>query len=221
MSEFYVPGSFESREEATFPSLHVAGLDYPDYLGAIDGDVFPNEPSLATEAPGEREREHLPQFGPAFVPYVVKRFNELEHLAAKALEKWSHEPVTVPFIAAMQSTSAGGIDQTTVPNAIIWETPPGFTLALHRIYIANGGNNFGTPFTGAGGYWELRVNNGTVDGGSLVSGSGSFPVVKTWGTRDAPHIRDGEVLSLFMASGPTSQTITVRGQGTLKRSVEG
>lgn len=165
--------------------------------------------------------QNLPQWGPPFVKFVDQRLSKLERAVIAAMEVWKYQSVTVVFPSSMQTDSSGNIGQAQTPNANIYTPPPGFTLALHRIIIRNTANNFGTPFTNAGSWWELRVNGEPIDGASMVSGVGSLPVVKTWGTRDAPRIRDGQVLSLFMSAGPASAAIFVLGQGTLDRTIEG
>lgn len=66
------------------------------------------------------------------------------------------------------------------------------------------------------GYYEIRVNNEAIEGGPAV-----LPYVFKWGTRDAPRIRDGEVLSLFMSGGPVSKRLTIKGQGSYDRTIEG
>jgi hypothetical protein len=55
----------------------------------------------------------------------------------------------------------------------------------------------------------------------MVAGVGSLPFEKTWGTRDAPRIRDGEVATFFLALGPVSKRITIKGQGSVDRTIEG
>lgn len=163
----------------------------------------------------------LPQFGPPFVRAVMERFDAMEAIADKLISRWAYEPQTVIFVASMQTTGTGGLSLATVANSSLYEPPPGFTFALHRLFIKPAGYTFGTPYTNAGSYWELRVNDEAVDGNSMISGQGQLPTVLTYGTRDAPRVRDGEVLSLFMSGGPASAEITVKGQGTFDRTVEG
>jgi hypothetical protein len=189
---------------------------------------FPNDPSLSVDGPPQwaREDKALPKFGPAFVPFIDGRITDLERTVQRLLEKWQFEPVTVVMPFSLQTTATGGIDVTTVPNSVLYEPPAGFTLAVHRFSMRVGGpfnvgSNFGNPFTGAGGYWEVRANGDMIDGGSLVANVGSLPVVRTWGTRDAPRIRDGELFTLFMAGGPTNVQIVGRVQGTYDRTTEG
>ena len=209
---FLLPGLFDAVQEADAATLHEAGLD-DRYIRHDPTDDYGTQ---------------LPQFGPAFVPFVHQRISELEEKIDKALGKWSYEPVTVVLFGSMNADSNGNIARNLQSNAILYEPPPGFTLALHRLTISCTGNNFGTPFNVAAGYWELRVNDEMLDGGSLVAPAagvtgGSFPVARTWGTRDALRVRDGEVLSLFVSGTNTfaGKSVTVRGQGTLDRTPEG
>lgn len=200
-------------------ALHIAGFD-SEAIRSDPVDVFGNDPDIGPDPPYAPNLEHLPQFGPPFVQYVHRRFDKLEKVAEKLLQRWAYEPTTVGFIAAIATTGSGGIDLKTNGNAMIYETPPGFTLALHRLSIAAVGFNFGTPYTNAGAYLEIRVDDQMVDGNSLVSGQGSLPTIGSWGTRDAIRIRDGSQLSLFMSGGPANTTVTVLGQGTLERQAE-
>lgn len=203
---FLLPGVFDPLTGSDEASLHEAGLD------AVQ----------VRHDPTDDFGIQLPQFGPAFVPFVHQRISELEAKIDKALGKWSYEPTTAVIFAAMNSDANGNVGRTLQGNSILYEPPPGFTLALHRLTINVGGFNFGTPFTVAAGYWELRVNDEAMDGGSLVANAGSFPVARTWGTRDALRVRDGEVLSLFVSGTGTfaNKSLTVRGQGTLERNPE-
>lgn len=225
MADDLLPGFFLDFADADSVALHLAGADSRS-IREDPVDVFGNDPlPLEVDGPAQWDREQLPQFGPSFVSYTHERFDRIEKLIERQLAKWSYEPVTVVLIASMQTDGSGNIGRGVQANSILYEPPPGFTLALHRFSILNGGNNFGTPFNGAAGYWELRVNDEMVDGASLEAPAagkvgGSLPVVKTWGTRDAPRIRDGEVMSLFMSAGPVSQKLTVKGQGTLERQAE-
>lgn len=218
--DFNLPGLMHPVMLADAASLHIGGLDH--YGIRYDApDVFGNDPAIETDGPEDWKREQLPQFGPAFVRFTEERFNKLDALVQHLLARWSYQPTTVFGIASIQSTSAGGIAQATNGNGMIYEVPPGFTLAVHRLEIRDGGHTFGNPYTGAGGYWELRANDEMRDGGSLVSGTGSFPIVRTWGTRDAPHFRDGENVNFFMSGGPASTPVYIRLQGTLDRTIEG
>lgn len=223
--EYLLPGLFLNLTSADETALHLGGLDSPA-IAHDAPDVFGNDPQIsADDGRVIGDREHLPQFGPAFVRFVHEHFSETDKLIERLLAKWTYEPQTVLFGASLQSDASGNVDRNVQGNAAIYEPPPGFTLGLHRLTIANGGNNFGTPFNVAAGYWELRVNDEMIDGGSLVApaagiAGGSFPVVKTWGTRDAPRVRDGEVMSFFMSGGPVSKKISIRGQGTLERQPE-
>lgn len=216
--EFLLPGLFDNLALGDESDLHQAGFDYSG-IAQDQRDIFPDDFVLTPDNP---PGEQLPQFGPPFVRYVHDRFTRMDRLMAKMLARWSYEPTTVVIFGAMNADANGNINRSITPNAILYEPPPGFTLALHRLTISAGGNNFGTPFTVAAGYWELRVNDEMLDGGSLVSGAGSFPVARTWGTRDALRVRDGEVLSLLVSGTNTfaGKVVTVRGQGTLERQAE-
>jgi hypothetical protein len=227
MSDDLLPGFFLDFADAdsVAVALHLAGADSAS-VREDSPDVFGNDPVItSTDGPSQWNREQLPQFGPSFVSYTHERFDRIEKLIEKHLARWSYEPVTVVLVASMQTDGSGNVGRGVQANSILYEPPPGFTLALHRFSILNGGNNFGTPFNAAAGYWELRVNDEMIDGASLEAPAagkvgGTLPVVKTWGTRDAPRIRDGEVMSLFMSGGPVSQKLTVKGQGTLERQPE-
>lgn len=219
-----LPGFFLDFSDADSVALHLAGADRAA-IREDTPDKFGNDPLLTPADTEQWDREHLPQFGPSFVSYTHERFDRIERLIERQLARWSYKPVTVVIVASMNTDAGGNLGRGVQANSILYEPPPGFTLALHRLSIKAGGSNFGTPFNGAAGYWELRVNDEMVDGASLEAPAvgktgGILPVVKTWGTRDAPHIRDGEVMSLFMSAGPASQSITVKGQGTLERQPE-
>lgn len=231
---FLLPGVFDPLPDGNPAAFHEAGFGYEHLSVMFDPvDVFPNDTDLyqegVEESLGIAQREQLTQWGPNFVAAIHEHLSEIDRKLdedrKRHLERWSFEPVTLVITSAMQTTATGGVDQTTVGSAEIFSPPPGFTFALHRMTISNGGNNFGTPFNSAGAYYEIRVNNEMVDGDSLVAAAGQYskglPVARTWGTRDAPRIRDGQVLSLFVNAGPTSQKIVINTQGTYDRSAEG
>lgn len=228
---FGVPGTFNPTED--WPEderhLHQGGLDEiasaSDPITALTGgigldpfDVYPSE-----ETQLDIEPKELPQWGPPFVKFVDDRITELEKRVIRELEKWQFQTRTDFFIASMNTDGSGNISLAVQPNAALYEPPPGFTFALHRlgIFVGASSPNFGNPYTNAGSWWELRINGETIDGGSMVSGQGSLPVVRTWGTRDALRVRDGEVLSFFMQGGPTPRNIYIKGQGSLDRTIEG
>lgn len=199
--------------------FHLGGEDliHP----ALDAQAYVNDPTIADD-PSE-SRHYLPQLGPQFVAYVRERFDAQDELMRRALAKWSEKAQTMTSVSSMTADANGNISRALSPGAIILDPPVGWTFALHRLTINVGGSNFGTPFTVAGGYWELRVDDEAIDGGSLVSGQGSFPVVRTWGTRDAPHIRDGELASLFVSGTGTfaGKSVTAKSQYTAVREIEG
>lgn len=225
---FGIPGTFDPTEDwpANEQTLHQAGADQiaPAYdpitalTGGIGLDPYDVYPSEDTQL--DIEKKELPQWGPPFVKFVDDRMTELERKVIRELEKWQFQTRTDFFVAGMQTDGSGNISAIN-PNCNLYEPPPGFTFALHRIGIFLDGSTFGTPFTGAGDYWELRINGEAIDGGSLVSGQGSLPVVKTWGTRDALRVRDGEILSIFVVGVTANKRITVKGQGSLDRTIEG
>lgn len=188
----------------------------------VQTDAFGNDPGIGSDGPEEWRRE-LPPFGPAIVPFIDGRITDLERAVQRLIDKWVYEPVTVVNVASMNADASGNIAVPQTPNAALYESPAGFTFALHRLVIAVDGSTFGSPFTAAGAYWELRVNGAMVHGGSAVSGAGSLPVVATWGTQDAPRVRGGEILSLFVVGTATlaSKMVTARVQGTLDRTLEG
>jgi hypothetical protein len=232
--EFFIPGTYDEEpplREGDVVSLHQGGLDGidPSYdavkanilAGAIGFDPY----DLLTPSVDTRDdiEQQLPQWGPPFVKFVDGRISELEKKFDKAIEKWSFTTQTVLDFASVQTTAAGGLDLGATPNCMIYETTPGWTFALHRLFIniLNNTNNFGTPYTNAAGYWELRVGNDAIDGGSLVAGVGSLPAKLTYGTRDAPRCRDGEIMSVFMSAGPPSTRLLMRIQGSMDRTIEG
>jgi hypothetical protein len=224
-NEFGIPSAFGSDpDEATLAALHVAGFDAVQIrYDAVD--IFPNDIDLAPD-PAVWESERLPQFGPQFVRFVNERFGKLEKLMLDSMERWQWEPVTAVYPASMNTDGTGAVGRNVQNNAVLAEPPPGFTFKVHRFSIFAAGFTFGAPFNGAGGYWELRINDEFVDGGSLVTpaagvAGGILPVVKTWGTRDAIPVRDGEVLSLFMSGGPATTKLTCKTTGTLDRVIEG
>jgi hypothetical protein len=219
MSSYYLlPGEFDAIPNPDEVALHQGGYDL-----ATTDNPFPNDPGLLTDGPEQWSREQLPQFGPAFVRYVYDEFGKVQEALDRSLAKWSYEPTTAVIFGSMNSDANGNISRGVQGNAILMEPPPGFTFALHRLVISVAGYNFGTPFNAAGAYWELRVNDEMMDGGSLVANVGSFPVAYSRGTRDAVRCRDGEVLSLFVSGTAAfaNKSITVRGQGTLDRNEAG
>jgi hypothetical protein len=236
--EFFIPGTFEVEppyREGDPENLHQGGLDTidpaydPIHTGILTGAIgFDPADYASTSLETQQDIEpNLPQWGPPFVTFVDKRITELEKKVDKAIERWSFEPVTAFYMASVQTTATGGLDQATTPNCIFLEPPPGFTFALHRLEVLTPGTafTFASPFNGAGSYWEFRVNNEARDGGSLVANAPlrpfGLPFVVTYGTRDAPRVRDGEIGSLFLNAGPNSTKITIKAQGTLDRTQEG
>lgn len=202
-------------------------MNYPDPRINPGGfpvatDIFPNDPELAADGPDEWRRE-LPPFGPALVPFIDGRITELQKTVQRLIDKWSVESVTILDFATMQADGSGNIDTPQTPNAVLYDVPAGFTMALHRLVINVPGNNFGTPYTAAASWWELRRNGATVYGQSIVSGTGSLPAVKEWGTRDAPRARAGESFSLFVSGGAglAGKQVQVAIQGTADRTQEG
>lgn len=229
LDEFWSPGTFDPTESwpANEQTLHQGGLDGidPSYdsghsalTGVIGFDPSDYLPSLLTREDVEPE---LPQWGPPFVKFVDGRITDLEKKVIKEIEKWQFQTVTLCKTVGLQTDGSGNINSSIGGAGILFETVPGFTLALHRISIKPSGSNFGSPFASAG-YFEIRVNEDMVDGSQIgASPLPSYPIVKTWGTRDAIRIRDGEILKLFMASGPTNSQITVKIQGSYDRTIEG
>lgn len=224
MSNFWFP-----THEADSSELHEGGLDgidpafdsvHSDLLAGAIGldpvDLF--TPSAESQLDIEKQ---LPQWGPPFVKFVDDRISHLEKEVQKAIERWSFQTQTFFNVASLNTDASGNIGTGVQDKSNILTPPPGFTLALHRIGIFPDGSNFGTPFTAAASYWELRIGNETIEGGSTVSGQGSLPAIKTWGTRDALRIRDGEVLSFFMSAGPASKRITIKMQASVDRTIEG
>lgn len=228
--EFYYDGTFDPTEQwpRNEQTLHQAGLDQIDpaydhidtLSGAIGFDPSDlDETSLQTRQ--DIERKNLPQWGPPFVQFVDERITGLEKKVQEAIQQWSFQTRTDFFVGSMNPDVSGTIDPAKTPNAYLYETPPGFTFALHRFTVLADSFSFAVPASAAGSYYEIRVNGEAIDGGSLVSPNG-IPFVRTWGTRDAPRIRDGEILSLFVfQSGASGHRVTVKGQGSLDRTIEG
>jgi len=215
--------------------FHEGGLDQIDpafdqvsaqvLAGAIGYDPTDlTHPSIDTRQDIEQQ---LPQWGPPFVKFVDHRISELEKLMHKAMEKWAYETVTMRSVASGQTSGTGGINLGNSPNSSLVIPPPGFTAAIHRMEVVLPGSafTFAAPFNGAGSYWELRLNNEAIDGGSLVAAAVlrpfGLPFVLTYGTRDAPRVRDGEVLSFFLNAGPNNQQITIKTQFSYDRTIEG
>jgi hypothetical protein len=228
--EFYIPGTFDPTE--TWPeneqTLHQGGLDRiapafdPNTLltGAIGVDPYDTVyPTGDTQL--EIERKQLPQWGPPFVKFVDDRITELEKKVIEKLEKWQFETQTYYAVASLNTDASGNIGNSVQDKSYLITPPPGWTVALHRIGIFVDGSTFGQPFTAANAYWTLRIGNEDIEGGSMVSTVGSLPVVRTWGTRDALRIRDGEIMTLFMSLGPASKRVTVKMQGSVDRTIEG
>lgn len=221
--DFVFPGMLDPLTGATPGSLHMAGLDLlqirDDFV-----DVFPNDTDIA---PDDRNvgitNEGLPQFGPPFVKAVMHKLTATERAVAALMEasmkRWAYEPTTKLFVASFQADASGNVGRNQTPNAAIVEPPPGFSFAIHRITVIGAGGTFGVPIAGANGFWELREDDEAIDGGSLVSPNG-IPFVKTWGTRDAPRIRDGAIGSYFQGGSVAAfanKNLTVKLQGTWER----
>lgn len=230
--EFFFPGTFEEEppiREGNEHNLHQGGLDGidPSYdavrasalAGAIGFDpVDLFDPSLDTRMDVEKG---LPQWGPPFIKFVDGRISELEKKVEAATQKWSYQTQTYVLIASLNTSATGGVDILTNANAQIFEPPPGFTGAIHRLSIVDVNHTLGAPYTNPGSWWELRANGDMIVGNSMVAGQGQLPVFATWGTRDAPRIRDGEQATLFMSGGPASTMLKIRMQISYDRTVEG
>lgn len=201
----------------TYPDPRVNPGGFPNAV-----DTWGNDPDLTADSPEQWKRE-LPPFGPAFVPFVDGRITELQKTVQRLIDRWAVEPVTIVDLATMQADGSGNIDTPQTPNATLYEAPAGFTFALHRLTISVVGSNFGTPYTSAAAYWELRRNGEFVYGASMVSGQGSLPAVKEWGTRDAPRLRAGASFSIFISGGAglAGKQVQLGIQGTQDRTQEG
>lgn len=230
--EFFFPGTFEEEppyREGNEQNLHQGGLDGIDpaadliksaaLTGAIGFD--PNDLYDASLDTRQDIEKNLPQWGPPFVKFVDERITHLEKQVQKATEKWSFQTQTYVDFASMNTNASGNIDVGTNPNANLIDVPPGFTAALHRLSIVDVAHNLGTPYTNPGSWWELRIDGETIFGNSMISGQGQLPVFVTWGTRDAPRIRDGELATLFMSGGPASTMLKIRMQWSYDRTIEG
>jgi hypothetical protein len=225
---FLLPGVLDPLHAANEADLHIAGLER--YAVMFDPvDLFPGDPDLDVETPGMRDREERPQQGgPLIAPQkweLPEEERELQRKVEEALKRWEFRQLTIVIVASVQTTAAGGIDLATNP-LILYEPPPGFSAGLHRLSVVNVGSTEGAPFTAAGSYWQIRVQNEPIYGQDMVgtpagNPANRLPTYPSWGTRDAIRVRDGQVMSLFMASGPSNQKITCNAQFTLERTIEG
>jgi hypothetical protein len=209
-----VPSAYPNPEPGDYldqldeRSLHLAGLDASPIAGASQEDI---------------ESRQLPQFGPPFVRYAHERFSRLERMIDAALEAWSYRPQTFFSVSSFLTDASGRANRGLSQNTIVVDPPPGWTVAVHRIVILCAGQTFGSPLTNASAWWEFQVNQETLDGSPLTAATGGLPLVKTWGTRDAPHVRDGELGSILIdgTAAFAGKSITVKCQGTMIRSAEG
>jgi hypothetical protein len=201
--------------------FHLAGLDH--LAPAYDRQAYGDDRLLDLETQAERDREQLPQLGPPFVAFVHEHFTRLQRMFLEETRRWSARELTTQIgIASFQTDASGNVKRATHPNSIIIDPNPGWTFAVHRIAVIAVGFTFASPYSNAAAYWELRENDEAIDGGPLTGTPNSIPFVKTWGTRDAPHIRDGLVGSFFLAgtAGIANTSITVKAQYTAIRSAE-
>lgn len=231
LDEFYSanPGWDQDPSNANERSLHQGGLDRIDpafdatHFDVLSGAIGldPSDlylPSEETQFDIERE---LPQWGPPFVKFVDGRISELEKKVDQAMAKWQYQTQTFIDQNTFNTDSGGNVGANPANAPILIASLPGWTYALHRAIILLDGATFGAPFTGAGDFWEFRINGETVDGRSLVSGQGSLPVVVTYGTRDALRIRDGENLTFFANGLTANKRMTVKVQCSVDRTIEG
>lgn len=231
LDEFWSPGTFDPTEEwpANERTLHLAGLDgidpaYDAGHSALTG-IIGFDPADYIQTSEETQldiEQNLPQWGPPFVKFVDGRITDLEKKVNKAIEKWQFETQTFVIESSFNTDGVGNVGSNAANAPVLIQANPGWTYAVHRYIILLDGSNFGTPFTIANGYWELRYNGvETVDGGSLTSGQGSLPVVKTYGTRDALRVRDGENLTFFLFNASATKRVTVKLQCSVDRTIEG
>lgn len=230
--EFFFPGTFDDEPpviEGNPVRMHQGGLDGIDpSFDAVNSSVLagaigydPSDLSIPSLDTRQSIEEELPQWGPPFVKFVDEKISRLEKKVERALERWSYETQTFIDQNSFNTDGSGNVGSNPANAPIIIASNPGFTYALHRAIILLDGATFGSPFTGAGDYWEFRINGETVDGRSLVSGQGSLPVVITYGTRDALRIRDGENLTFFASGLTANKRMTVKVQCSVDRTIEG
>lgn len=229
--EFFFPGTFDDEPpvvEGNPVNLHQAGVDgidpaYDAGHSALTGVIGfdPYDYVYTSEETRQNIEKELPQWGPPFVKFVDGRITELEKKVEKALEKWQFETQTFVEQNSFNTDSSGNVGANPANAPIIIATNPGWTYAIHRVVILLDGSTFGSPFTAAGAFWELRVNGETIDGASCVSGQGSLPKILTYGTRDAPRVRDGENLTFFANALTANKRMTVKVQASVDRTIEG
>lgn len=146
--------------------------------------------------------------------------DELQELLDRHFSGFLRPPQTVRVRDGFNLDSSGNSSRGGTQVAIpIFEVPAGYTVRIHRIRIAPDGYTFGSPFTAAGGFWELQRAGEFEAGGSFVSGVGSLPAVQSWGTADAPSYSNGESVDVYVNAGPASKPLRVGLQGTLEPHV--
>ena len=97
------------------------------------------------------------------------------------------------------------------PNPVsLFEPPPGFTWALHRLKIQAEGQTFGATYPG-GYIYVLRA--GRLE--EFVDLGLGLPAVITY-TSDAPIYNNGETISILVSGGPASTVLVVDMQVTIE-----
>lgn len=163
---------------------------------------------------GPHDPGMIPEFGPAFVRFIVDRFGAMERLLARVLDHLAKRPNDVQRFARSGST-----DNTGLLTQIIYESAPGQRFELHSLSVEADGYTYAVPFNGAGGMIELKMQDTTVDGASLVSGASggtSLPCRFYYGRLQGIVVEDGERLTVKITSGPASKTITMWARGSLE-----
>lgn len=101
----------------------------------------------------------------------------------------------------------------------VYSLPAGYRLRLHRAVFVPDGYTFGSPFTAAAGFLELR-RNGLMQAGLGFAGTSvlapGLPAVLLAGSADGIEYLDGEDVQLYVSGGPASTSLSVRLQGTLQ-----
>lgn len=180
-----------------------------------------------TATPPQRQQSGSPgslePYGPAWVGFVTERFQALEVAMAGILDVLRLRPQEGFRVVASGQTDGSG--NARIP---LFNTAPGQSFALHRLYVHAEGFNFTAPYNGGSGRIEIGIGpqgalstQGSVeawDGASLVAnaaGGTSLPTVFTASRLQAIEAQDGEVLAVNITGGPTNTRIECRAMGVL------
>jgi hypothetical protein len=171
------------------------------HLGGID------TAAVGESSPVDIEGRVLPQFGPAFVPYVHDEFAKIrDHLAQLGRLLPPHDRIW----GEIGTTKLDGSGNGTVE----FEVAPGFELFVHRLFINDGVSTFGAATTG--GYLELQNSKQTVDGTSLATVG--LPAVYTVSSSAAICVPGGNQFTVKATGLTANRSLTVVVGGRLIRS---